>query len=173
VMHISHNWGTIDEFTDVGFGAMDKQPPLKAKLRLYEQMLSNSSTLSQQGMFISAETMLNQSTVPHLEQLHNEIVHDMKCQRHEIHPMYPADFASQLEVLSLKEMKTAIHHILDIRDPNLWMLFGTLPIYPCIKDENDQALLQRLRDTPNVTMRNDPDGRNRLNVNVFTGNVIV
>ncbi|MEJ7448316.1 radical SAM/CxCxxxxC motif protein YfkAB, partial [Staphylococcus epidermidis] len=64
VMHISHNWGTIDEFTDVGFGAMDKQPPLKAKQRLYEQMLSNSSTLSQQGMFISAETMLNQSTVP-------------------------------------------------------------------------------------------------------------
>ncbi|WP_270892941.1 radical SAM/CxCxxxxC motif protein YfkAB [Staphylococcus saprophyticus] len=173
VMHISHNWGTIDEFTDVGFGAMDKQPPLKAKLRLYEQMVSNSSTLSQQGMFISAETMLNQSTVPHLEKIHNEIVHDMKCQRHEIHPMYPADFASQLEVLSLKEMKTAIHHILDIRDPNLWMLFGTLPIYPCIKDENDQALLQRLRDTPNVTMRNDPDGRNRLNVNVFTGNVIV
>lgn len=22
VMHISHNWGTIQEFTDVGFGAM-------------------------------------------------------------------------------------------------------------------------------------------------------
>src|SRR5699024_11318914 len=26
VMHISHNWGTIDEFTEVGFGAMEKQP---------------------------------------------------------------------------------------------------------------------------------------------------
>ena len=25
----------------------------------------------------------------------------------------------------------------------------------------------------NVTTRNDPDGRSRLNVNVFTGNVIV
>ena len=25
-------------------------------------------------------------------------------------------------------------------------VFGTLPIYPCINDENDQALLQRLRD---------------------------
>ncbi|SCT20509.1 radical SAM/CxCxxxxC motif protein YfkAB [Staphylococcus caeli] len=173
VMHISHNWGTIDEFTEVGFGAMDKQPPLKAKLKLYDQMLLNASTLSDQGMFVSAETMLNQSTVPHMEKIHNEIVHDMKCQRHEIHPMYPADFASQLEVLSLKEMKTAIHHLLDIRDPDLWMLFGTLPIYPCINDEQDQALLQRLREAPNVTMRNDPDGRNRLNVNVFTGNVIV
>ena len=41
VMHISHNWGTIQEFTDVGFGAMKKQPPLKAKLKLYEQMLDN------------------------------------------------------------------------------------------------------------------------------------
>ncbi|PTI41183.1 radical SAM/CxCxxxxC motif protein YfkAB [Staphylococcus succinus] len=173
VMHISHNWGTIESFTDVGFGAMEKQPPLKAKLKLYDQMITNSRTLSEQGMFVSAETMLNQSTVPYLKKIHQEIVTDMNCQRHEIHPMYPADFASQLEVLSLKEMKEAIHHLLDFRDPNTWMLFGTLPIYPCINDENDQALLQRLRSTNNVSMRNDPDGRNRLNVNVFTGNVIV
>ncbi|PTE68769.1 radical SAM/CxCxxxxC motif protein YfkAB [Staphylococcus devriesei] len=173
VMHISHNWGTIQEFTDVGFGAMKKQPPLKAKLKLYEQMLDNASTLSEQGMFISAETMLNQSTLPYLDKIHNEIVNDMKCSRHEVHPMYPADFASQLNVLSLKEMKQAIHHLLDIRDEDVWMLFGTLPIYPCINDENDQALLQRLRDAKNVTMRNDPDGRSRLNVNVFSGDVIV
>lgn len=26
VLHISHNWGTIDTFTEVGFGAMEKQP---------------------------------------------------------------------------------------------------------------------------------------------------
>ena len=26
------------------------------------------------------------------------------------------------------------------------MLFGTLPIYPCINDENDQLLLERLRN---------------------------
>lgn len=173
VMHISHNWGTIQEFTDVGFGAMKKQPPLKAKLKLYEQMLDNSRTLSEQGMFVSAEMMLNQSTLPYLDKIHNEIVNDMKCSRHEVHPMYPADFASQLNVLSLKEMKDAINHLLDIRDEDIWMLFGTLPIYPCINDENDQKLLQRLRDAKNVTMRNDPDGRSRLNVNVFTGNVIV
>lgn len=173
VMHISHNWGTIQEFTDVGFGAMKKQPPIKAKLKLYEQMLDNASTLSEQGMFVSAETMLNQSTLPYLDKIHNEIVNDMKCSRHEVHPMYPADFASSLNVLSLKEMKEAIHHLLDIRDQDTWMLFGTLPIYPCINDENDQQLLQRLRDAKNVTMRNDPDGRSRLNVNVFTGNVIV
>ncbi|MBF0737860.1 radical SAM/CxCxxxxC motif protein YfkAB [Staphylococcus arlettae] len=173
VMHISHNWGTLDEFATVGFGAMEKQPPLKAKLKLYEQMLNNAQTLSDQGMFISAETMLNQSTLPYLTKIHNEIVKDMKCSRHEIHPMYPADFASELNVLSLQEMKQAIHQLLDIRDDNIWMLFGTLPIYPCINDDDDQALLERLRQSKNVTMRNDPDGRNRLNVNVFTGNVIV
>ena len=142
-------------------------------VQMNEQMLENSSTLSDQGMFVSAETMLNQSTVPYLSKIHNEVVNDMKCSRHEIHPMYPSDFASQLNVLSLKEMKEAIHHLLDIRDENTWMLFGTLPIYPCLNDEYDQHLLQRLRKSKNVTMRNDPDGRSRLNVNVFTGDVIV
>ena len=53
----------------------------------------------------------------------------------------------------LQFLDEAIHHLLDFRDPNTWMLFGTLPIYPCINDEQDQALLQRLRDTENVTMR--------------------
>ena len=66
VMHISITEGTTDEFANVGFGAMKKQPPLKAKLKLYEQMISNARTLSEQGMFVSAETMLNQSTLPHL-----------------------------------------------------------------------------------------------------------
>ncbi|UXR68971.1 MULTISPECIES: radical SAM/CxCxxxxC motif protein YfkAB [unclassified Staphylococcus] len=173
VMHISHNWGTIDTFTEVGFGAMEKKPPLEARKRLFDQMLSNAQALSEQGMFISAETMLNKQTAPYLEKIHREVVDVMKCQRHEIHPMYPADFASQLEVLSLGEMKEAIHHLLDIRDPNVWMLFGTLPIFPCLDDEKDALLRQRLQLAPNVTMRNDPDGRSRLNVNVFTGNVIV
>ncbi len=77
-MHISHNWGTTDEFANVGFGAMKKQPPLKAKLKLYEQMISNARTLSEQEI-LSAETMLNQSTLPHLRKIHQEVVHDMKC----------------------------------------------------------------------------------------------
>ena len=40
-------------------------------------MLDNASTLSDQGMFVSAETMLNQNTLPHLENIHKEIVNDM------------------------------------------------------------------------------------------------
>ncbi|KFE41287.1 hypothetical protein SAGN_08203 [Staphylococcus agnetis] len=173
VMHISHNWGTIDTFTSVGFGAMAQKPPLKAREKLYEQMITNARTLSEQGMFVSAETMLNKSTKPYLERIHHGVVHDMKCERHEIHPMYPSDFASQLDVLSLADIKKTIHHLLDFRDRDTWMLFGTLPIFPCIQNDEDQQLRQRLLNTPNVSLRNDPDGRSRLNVNVFTGNVIV
>ncbi len=63
--------------------------------------------------------------------------------------------------------------MLDIRDENTWMLFGTLPFYACSPDEDDQKLLRRLRAAKNVTVRNDPDGRSRLNVNIFDGNIIV
>ncbi|MEZ0117312.1 UNVERIFIED_ORG: radical SAM/CxCxxxxC motif protein YfkAB [Heyndrickxia coagulans] len=33
--------------------------------------------------------------------------------------------------------------------------------------------MKRLYESKNVTIRNDPDGRSRLNVNIFTGDVIV
>jgi radical SAM/CxCxxxxC motif protein YfkAB len=97
----------------------------------------------------------------------------MLCQRHEIHPMYPSDFASALETLSLSEMRKAIHHLLDIRDENVWLLFGTLPFYACSEKSEDLELIERLRQSKNITVRNDPDGRSRLNVNIFDGNIIV
>ena len=53
------------------------------------------------------------------------------------------------------------------------MLFGTLPFYSCLKKKEDTELLERLSREKNVTVRNDPDGRSRLNVNIFTGDVIV
>lgn len=40
-------------------------------------------------------------------------------------------------------------------------------------NESDQNLLSRLKSSKNVSLRNDPDGRSRLNVNVFSGDVIV
>jgi radical SAM/CxCxxxxC motif protein YfkAB len=125
------------------------------------------------GVIVSAETMLNKRTLPHLEKIHRQIVEEMHCKRHEVHPMYPSDFASALETLSLDELRQAIHHLLDIRDENVWMLFGTLPFYPCSDKEEDLALLKRLYSSKNVTVRNDPDGRSRLNVNIFTGDIIV
>ena len=86
---------------------------------------------------VSAETMLNKKTIPYIEHIHHQVVHEMKCARHEIHPMYPVDFASSLTSLSLDEIRNAIHHLLDIRDENTWMLFGTLPFYACSTKEED------------------------------------
>ncbi len=173
VLHISHNWGTVEEFVETGFAMMERKPTFDQRASLFQRMIENSRMLAEQGVMVSAETMLNKNTVPYIEHIHHQIVHEMKCARHEIHPMYPSDFASQLSALSLEETRTAIHRLLDIRDENTWMLFGTLPFYPCSIKEEDQVLLKRLRESKNVTLRNDPDGRSRLNVNIFTGEVIV
>jgi radical SAM/CxCxxxxC motif protein YfkAB len=173
VLHISHNWGTIEDFVESGFAMMERKPTVQQRAALFNRMIENSRELVESGVMVSAETMLNKRTLPYLEHIHTQIVEEMKCQRHEIHPMYPSDFASNLEVLSLEEIRTAIHHLLEIRDENTWMLFGTLPFYPCNSNKDDLDLLKRLYSAQNVTVRNDPDGRSRLNVNIFTGDVIV
>ncbi len=87
--------------------------------------------------------------------------------------MYPSAFASRLPILSLDEFRQAIHALLDHRNPSLWMLFGTLPFFACSDSPEDRRVVQRLREEPNVTVRNDPDGRNRLNVNLFTGDIFL
>ncbi|WP_141430602.1 radical SAM/CxCxxxxC motif protein YfkAB [Bacillus sp. 03113] len=173
VLHISHNWGTEEDFIEGGFAMMERKPTSQQRRILFQRMVENSRALVDAGVMVSAETMLNKRTLPYLEKIHNQIVHEMKCQRHEIHPMYPSDFASQLEVLSLEEIRSAIHHLLKIRDESTWMLFGTLPFYACSDLNEDRQLLEKLYSAKNVTVRNDPDGRSRLNVNIFTGDVIV
>lgn len=173
VLHISHNWGTIDDFVEGGFAMMERKPSVAQREKYFERMIENAKALAKAGVIVSAETMLNKRTVPHLEKIHRQVVDEMHCKRHEVHPMYPSDFASALETLSLDELRQAIHHLLDIRDENVWMLFGTLPFYPCSDNEEDLALLKRLYSSKNVTVRNDPDGRSRLNVNIFTGDIIV
>ncbi|KUP09876.1 hypothetical protein Q73_01190 [Bacillus coahuilensis m2-6] len=173
VLHISHNWGTVDDFIDGGFAMMERKPTREQRAKLFERMIENSRLLVQNGVTVSAETMLNKRTLPHIEHIHKQITEEMLCQRHEVHPMYPSDFASGLETLSLEETRAAIHRLLDIRNEDVWMLFGTLPFYPCSKTDEDLRLLERLYAAKNVTVRNDPDGRSRLNVNIFTGDVIV
>ncbi|MEW6980468.1 MULTISPECIES: radical SAM/CxCxxxxC motif protein YfkAB [Bacillus] len=173
VLHISHNWGTVEEFATVGFAMMDRKPTLQQREKLFNRMIENSQALVKAGVTVSAETMLNKRTLPYIEHIHRQIVEEMKCQRHEVHPMYPSDFASALESLTLPQMRDAIHQLLDIRDENTWMLFGTLPFYSCSTNEEDHRLLKRLRQEKNITVRNDPDGRSRLNVNIFDGNIIV
>lgn len=173
VLHISHNSGTVDDFIEGAFARMERKPSRVKMASYYNRMIENSRALADEGVFVSAETMISKRTLPYLEQIHHQIVEEMKCKRHEVHPMYSVDFASSLDVLSLNEIRSAIHHLLDVRDENTWMLFGTLPFYPCSDNGEDLELLSRLYSSKNVTLRNDPDGRTRLNVNIFTGDIIV
>ncbi|MNW38031.1 7-carboxy-7-deazaguanine synthase [compost metagenome] len=172
VMHISFNYTSERDFHEVGFARSGHAVKPEVAYRMYDTMIENTRRLSEAGMFISAESMINYRTHLKLPEIHRMIV-EMGCRRHEVHPMYAADFAEGLPVLALEDMRRAIHSLLDARDPNLWMLFGTLPFFACNLNEEDIALLRRLHGEPNVTVRNDPDGRNRVNVNMFTGDVYV
>ncbi|MEK4509724.1 radical SAM/CxCxxxxC motif protein YfkAB [Paenibacillus anaericanus] len=172
VMHISFNYTDETDFHEVGFARSGHSVKPEVAFKMYHKMIENTKRLSEAGMFVSAETMINYRTFDKLPEIHKMIV-EMGCRRHEVHPMYAADFAEGLPVLSLEDMRMAIHSLLDQRDQDLWMLFGTLPFFACNSSEEDAKLLRRLRQEPNVTVRNDPDGRNRVNVNMFTGDVYV
>lgn len=172
VMHISWNYTSAEDFHQIVYARSAQQVSLRQAEALYRTMQENASRLAQAGVFVSAETMINRRTWRKLPEIH-QIVREIGCSRHEIHPMYPSDFARDLDVLSLDQLREAIHQLLDKRDETIWMLFGTLPFFACSPLAADRELIRRLRTAKNVSVRNDPDGRNRLNVNVFSGDVIV
>ncbi|AQZ49150.1 radical SAM/CxCxxxxC motif protein YfkAB [Paenibacillus larvae subsp. pulvifaciens] len=172
VMHISFNYTNVEDFHQVGFVRADREVGKTAATRLYDRMVENTVALSKAGLFVSAETMINYRTYEKLGHIH-KLIDEMGCKRHEVHPMYPSSFASNLPILSLDQLREACHQLLDVRNPQMWMLFGTLPFFSCNPSEEDLKLIRRLRSEPNLTVRNDPDGRNRLNVNLFTGDVYV
>jgi len=172
VMHISFNYTSVEQFHQIGFAKSGHPVPLQVAAKMYDRMIDNTRRLSSEGMFISAESMINYRTHHNIVDIHRMIV-EMGCVRHEVHPMYPSAFAADLPVIDREDMKKAVINLLDNRDPNVWMLFGTLPFFRCSKDADERMLLERLANEPNVTVRNDPDGRNRLNVNLFTGDVYV
>lgn len=172
VMHISFNYTCMEDFHAVGFTHSSHEVKSGAAGRLYERMIENTRKLSEAGMYISAESMVNYRTHDKLSEIH-QIIDEMGCKRHEVHPMYPSSFAENLPVLPIEQLRTSIHRLLDTRNKDMWMLFGTLPFFSCNSNEEDQALLRRLHREPMVTVRNDPDGRNRLNVNLFSGDIYV
>lgn len=172
VMHISFNYTAAEDFHAVGFARSERPVGASASARLYERMIENARRLASEGLFVSAESMINFRTYNKISEIHRLIV-EMGCRRHEVHPMYPSAFASDLPMLSRAQMREAIEDLLDHRDPDVWMLFGTLPFYACSDDPQERALFRRLKGERNVTVRNDPDGRNRVNVNLFSGDVYV
>ena len=172
VMHITFNYTGPDDFHDITFARMGRLVSRAASAKLYERIVENAAALSKGGLFVSAESMINYRTHEKIVDIHRLIV-EMGCRRHEVHPMYPSSFASGLPVLPLDDIRRAIARLMDGRDRNVWMLFGTLPFFACSPLPEDRELVRKLRAEPNVTVRNDPDGRNRLNVDLFTGDVYV
>lgn len=172
VLHISFNYTSADDFVAIAFDKAGHTVSPAHGRKLYEQLVSNIRDFAQRGVFVSAETILTERTAHKIGAIHR-LIAELGCRRHEVHPLYPVDFARTMRLLSLDELRAAIHRLLDERVPSVWILFGTLPFFACSDNPDDLALIRRLHETPNVTVRNDPDGRNRLNVSIFTGDIIV
>lgn len=172
VMHISFNYTEAEDFHRIGFAKSGRDVSLPAAAKMYERMMDNARKLSEGGLFVSAESMINFRTHEKMPEIHRMIV-EMGCKRHEVHPMYPSSFAAGLPMLSREQMRAAVESLLDVRNKEVWMLFGTLPFFSCSELPEERSLVKRLRAEPGVTVRNDPDGRNRVNVNMFSGDVYV
>ncbi|MCI3925151.1 radical SAM/CxCxxxxC motif protein YfkAB [Paenibacillus sp. TRM 82003] len=172
VFHISYNYMNADDFHRIGFANAGRPIGLATAERMHDRMVENARRLADDGAFVSAESMINYRTHRDIVDIHKRIV-EMGCRRHEVHPMYPSAFAASLPVLPLADLQAAVTALLEGRDRSVWMLFGTLPFFACSEDASHRALVRRLASEPNVTVRGDPDGRNRLNVNTFTGDVFV
>lgn len=172
VMHISFNYTEAADFHRIGFARTGREIGRNTTGRMYERMMENARRLADGGLFVSAESMINYRTFDKMKEIH-ALIGEMGCRRHEVHPMYPSSFASGLPVITKQQMLGAVESLLDVRSRDIWMLFGTLPFYACSDDARERGLLRRLAEEPNVTVRNDPDGRNRVNVNLFSGDVYV
>lgn len=172
VMHISWNYIGVEDFHRIAWGHGREHVSIKASEKLFNRMVENARSLASAGCFLSAETMVNPETAPHLGWM-NRFLAELGCRRHEVHPMYQADWAAELPVLSLDQFRTAVDRLLEERDPSLWLLFGTFPFFACSPLEEDRAILAKAKAAPNLTIRNCPDGRNRVNINAFTGAVYV
>lgn len=166
VLHISWNYRDARDFEAIS-GLRSA-----AAETLYRRMLDNMAALADRGWFVSAESMITPETAAHLGEFNRKLARQ-GCRRHEIHPRYPVSWAAQLPVLELDEMAVAVEGLLNERDPDVWVLFGTFPFFACSPDPAHRDLWQRVQAAPNVTIRNDPDGRSRLNVDGTTGNVRV
>ncbi|MBO8142461.1 MAG: radical SAM/CxCxxxxC motif protein YfkAB [Firmicutes bacterium] len=170
VLHVSYNYPEPAEFARIAYAYSDRVP--KDPTALLRRMERNIRELSAAGRFVSAETILTRATLPRIEEIHARIA-ELGCRRHEIHPLYPSDFAARMSVPALEEYADGVRRLLATRNPEVWILFGTFPFFACSPDPTHRQLLAHVLAQPNTTVRNDPDGRNRLNVSSLTGDVLV
>ncbi|MCL6575999.1 radical SAM/CxCxxxxC motif protein YfkAB [Kyrpidia sp.] len=172
VMHISYNYLTPEDFAVLTFAGLRRRPAPKTAEALFQRLEANTRRLAAEGVFVSAESMISPRTQGRLTKIHRRLA-ELGVRRHEVHPLYPSDFARELPLLGLDDWRAEALALLDGRDPRVWILFGTFPFYPCSDDPRDRELLARIAREPGVTVRNDPDGRIRLNVNLLDGGIYV
>jgi len=166
VLHVSWNYRHARDFEVIS----RLRPAAAAKL--FRRMLDNMEALAARGWFVSAESMITPETAAHLGAF-NRRLGAQGCRRHEVHPRYPVSWAAALPVVSLEDTAAAVKSLLDQRDPDVWILFGTFPFFPCSAEPAHRELWRRVQSTPNTSIRNDPDGRSRLNIDGMTGNIRV
>ena len=172
IMHTTFNYTCVEDYHNVGFTRFHREIDRSVVSGMYERIISNSQALTKGGLLVSAESLINFRTYEKLGAIH-QLVAEMGCQRHEVNPMYTSAFATTLKELPLSEVAASIHRLLDVRRPDVWLLFGTFPFFACSDNPEERRLLARLAAEPNVSVRNDQDGKNRLNFDLFNGNVRV
>lgn len=67
VLHISHNYGSKEDFAEIGFKEMANAPSMDKRYAFFDRMVENARELTKRGVLVSAETMVNERTLPHLE----------------------------------------------------------------------------------------------------------
>lgn len=168
ILHISFNYCEAEDFAQIAFARRPRWSK-KAAYPLYEKLCENISRLSYMGLFISAETLLTTANLDRLPRI-NRLLATLGVRRQEVQTLFPSGFAAQASLPSLPSMIRALEQLLDQRVPEVWLLISCPPVFECTFD-TARSLLRRLRETPNVSVRNCPDGRIRLNVNAVTGDV--
>lgn len=168
VLHISYNYTDAADFARVAYAHAAHRPA--DPTALFRRLDENIAALAAEGVYVSAESILTEATLPKIEQIHDRIVR-LGCLRHEIHPLYPSDFAAAMRLPTLDELRDAARRLLKARHPDVWILFGTFPFFACSPDPADREILREALLAPNTTVRNDPDGRCRLNICSLTGDV--
>lgn len=171
VLHMSYNYLNLEEFHKTVFHNSKIQVSIKQAEILYNRIIENAKSLSKDNIFVSAETLLSRETFLRLSELHNTVAL-MGAKRHEIHPLYASGFGKSMNLISLVEYKASIEKLI-ADEPRIWILLGTVPIFPCSDNVDERDFWYKLQQNENLTIRQDPDGRNRLNLNIFTGNVYV
>ena len=73
---------------------------------------------------------------------------------------------------TLDDLADGVRRLLSNRDPNVWILLVPFPFSPAALIPSTGSFWRQAMETPNTTIRNDPDGRNRLNVSSLTGDVL-